>query len=177
MTILGLDGCFIKGHHVRHLLIAIGVDPENQMYLVAYALVESECRETWLWFLELLGIDLELNNSYGIVWIIDKQKGLTYAIRELFPHFEHRLCVKHFYNNFKASHKGLMLKQLLWGATKCKTKQGWNYVYQVKENGGDQFMVNIEQKSCSWNKWQLIGILCIHRMTALLTSNRDPLDS
>ncbi|KAK3212641.1 hypothetical protein Dsin_017347 [Dipteronia sinensis] len=96
------------------------------MYPIDYALVESECRETWLWFLELLGllgVDLELNNSHGIVWITEKQKGLIYAIRELFPHSEHRFFVKYFYNNFKASHRGLMLKQLPWGAAKSRTKQ------------------------------------------------------
>ncbi|KAK1587371.1 hypothetical protein Q3G72_012209 [Acer saccharum] len=287
--ILGLDGCFIKGHHTGQLLTAIGVDPNNQMYPVAYALVESECRETWLWFLELLGVDLEINNSHGIVCITDKQKGLIDAIRELFPHSEHRYCVKHFYNNFKASHKGLLLKQLLWGAAKSTTKQGFtqymerlrmeseaayqwlankdplhwsraffkdtalcdmlcnnmceafnlvilqardkpvitlmemirvylmkrlvtkraevqkwhhqigpkvmkfvekikmessicnpaycgNYVFQVKEIGGEQFVVNIEQMSCACNKWQLIGIPCIHGMAAILSSNRDPLD-
>ncbi|KAK2654695.1 hypothetical protein Ddye_014551 [Dipteronia dyeriana] len=100
------------------------VDPNNQMYPVAYAFVESECRETWLWFLELLSVDLELNNSHGIVWIIVKQNGLRNAIREVFPHSEHRFCVKHFYNNYKASHKGLMLKQLLWAIVKSTTKQG-----------------------------------------------------
>ncbi|KAK2658428.1 hypothetical protein Ddye_004961 [Dipteronia dyeriana] len=87
--ILGLDYCFIKGYHVGQLLTVIGVDPNNQMYPVTYALVESECRETWLWFLELLGEDLELNNPRGIVWIIVKQKGLIDGIRELFPHSEH----------------------------------------------------------------------------------------
>jgi hypothetical protein len=46
----------------------------------------------------------------------------------------------------------------------------------VKETGGEQFVVNIEQKSCACNKWQLIGIPCIHGMAALLSSNRDPLD-
>ncbi|KAK2654206.1 hypothetical protein Ddye_014062 [Dipteronia dyeriana] len=44
--ILGLDGCFIKGHHVGQFLTAIRVDPNNQMYHVAYTLVESECRKT-----------------------------------------------------------------------------------------------------------------------------------
>ncbi|KAK2647879.1 hypothetical protein Ddye_015368 [Dipteronia dyeriana] len=82
--ILGLDGCFIKGFHTGQLLTVIGVDPNNHMYLVAYALVESECRDTWSWFLKLLGDDLELNNSYGIVWITDKQKGLIDAIENSF---------------------------------------------------------------------------------------------
>ncbi|KAK0601228.1 hypothetical protein LWI29_022338 [Acer saccharum] len=53
--IIGLDCCFIKGYHAGQLLTAIGVDPNNQMYPIAYALVESECRDSWEWFLELLG--------------------------------------------------------------------------------------------------------------------------
>ncbi|KAK4839483.1 hypothetical protein QYF36_022295 [Acer negundo] len=70
--ILGLDGCFIKGFHIGQLFTVIGVDPNNQMYPVTYVLVESECKDIWCWFLELLGSDLELNNFYGIVWITDK---------------------------------------------------------------------------------------------------------
>ncbi|KAK3204368.1 hypothetical protein Dsin_018414 [Dipteronia sinensis] len=110
--------------HMGQLLTAIGVDQNNQMYPVAYAMVESECREIWLWFLELLGTYLELNNSHGTVLITDKQKGLIYVIGEMFPHSEHQYCVKYFYNNFKASHKGLMLKELMWGAAKSTVKQG-----------------------------------------------------
>ena len=83
------------------------------MYPVAYALVEFECKDTWCWFLELLRADSELNNSYDIVWIIDKQKGLIDAIDDLFPNLKHMFYVKHFYNNFKAEHKGLLLKQIL----------------------------------------------------------------
>ncbi|KAL5567072.1 hypothetical protein UlMin_030236 [Ulmus minor] len=45
--ILGLDGCFIKGHHKGQLLAVVGVDGNNQMYPVAYAVVESETKETW----------------------------------------------------------------------------------------------------------------------------------
>ncbi|KAK1591219.1 hypothetical protein Q3G72_004098 [Acer saccharum] len=80
--ILGLDGYFIKGFHTGQLLTAIGVDPNNQMYPVAYALVESECKDTLSWFLKHLTDDLGLNNSYGIVWITDKQKGLIDVIKE-----------------------------------------------------------------------------------------------
>ncbi|KAL5576670.1 hypothetical protein UlMin_018369 [Ulmus minor] len=122
--IVGLDGCFIKGHHTGQLLTAVGVDPYNQMYPIAYALVESECGETWRWFLELLGQDLGINNSHGISWVTDKQKGLIDAIAELFPESEHRHCVKHLHNNFKVQHKGLMLKQLIWVAAKSTTSQG-----------------------------------------------------
>ncbi|KAK1560930.1 hypothetical protein Q3G72_032472 [Acer saccharum] len=82
-------------------------------------------RDSWEWFLELLGQDLEINNSYGIVWITDKQKGLIDAIAQMFPNSEHRFCVRHMYNNFKSEHKGLLFKQILWAAAKCTTEQGF----------------------------------------------------
>ncbi|KAL5540018.1 hypothetical protein UlMin_043973 [Ulmus minor] len=74
--IIGLDVCFIKGHHKGQLLAAVGVNANNQMYPIAYAIVESETRDSWRWFLELLNVDLQLNNSGHISWITDKQKGL-----------------------------------------------------------------------------------------------------
>ncbi|KAK1555173.1 hypothetical protein Q3G72_022926 [Acer saccharum] len=58
----------------------------------------------------------------------------------------------------------------------CNPAYCGNYIFQVKKTGGEQFVVNIEQKSCACNKWQLIGISCIHGMAILLSSNRDPLD-
>ncbi|KAK2646807.1 hypothetical protein Ddye_022002 [Dipteronia dyeriana] len=71
----------------------------------------------------LLAVDLEINNSYGMVWISDKQNGLIEAISELFPHSEHRFYVKHFHNNFKGEHRGLLLKDILWCAAKSTTEQ------------------------------------------------------
>jgi len=64
---------------------------------------------------------LGINNSHGIVWISDKHKGLVDAVRELFPHSEHRFCIKHLHNNFKVQHKELMLKQILWAAAETTT--------------------------------------------------------
>ncbi|KAK3188543.1 hypothetical protein Dsin_028104 [Dipteronia sinensis] len=44
--ISGLDGCFIKGFHTEQLLTIVRVDPNNQMYPVAYSLVEfKQCME------------------------------------------------------------------------------------------------------------------------------------
>ena len=120
--IIGLDGCFIKGQHRGQLLTAVGVDPNNQMYPIAYVVVETENRETWQWFLELLKVDLNINNSHGIAWITDKQKGLIDAITDFFPNSKHQFCVKHLHTNFKVYHKGLLLKQTLWGAATAATE-------------------------------------------------------
>lgn len=57
-SIIGLDGCFLKGYYGGQLLTAIGRDPNDQMLPIAYAVVESECKESWAWFLEILVNDL-----------------------------------------------------------------------------------------------------------------------
>ncbi|XP_052876217.1 uncharacterized protein LOC128282036 [Gossypium arboreum] len=41
---------------------------------VAFAAVESENKQSWFWFLELLQRDLEIDNSYNICFMSDKQK-------------------------------------------------------------------------------------------------------
>ena len=39
------------------MLADVGVDVNNQMYPIAYAIVESETRDSWRWFVELLHVD------------------------------------------------------------------------------------------------------------------------
>ncbi|CAL8128220.1 unnamed protein product [Prunus armeniaca] len=123
--VVGLDGCHIKGPHPGQLLCAIGIDANNGMYLIAYAIVEIENRCTWTWFLEILINDLRIDN--GLSWVImsDKQKGLLRAVEDLVPSVEHRHCVRHLYNNFKKGHNGMALKQILWEAARATTIPGF----------------------------------------------------
>ncbi|MBA0762666.1 hypothetical protein Gotri_012251 [Gossypium trilobum] len=58
--IVGLDGCFLKGYNGGYLLATVGIDVNNDIYPIAYAAVKSENQASWLWFLELLTIDLEI---------------------------------------------------------------------------------------------------------------------
>ena len=49
--IVGVDGYFIKGFNKGQLLVDVGIDPHKEIYPIAYTVVESECYETWHWFL------------------------------------------------------------------------------------------------------------------------------
>ena len=51
---IGLDAYHIKSTMGGQLMAAVGRDANNQMYPLAMALVESECKDSRGWFLDLL---------------------------------------------------------------------------------------------------------------------------
>lgn len=61
--ILGLDGSFLKSYCCGEILAAVGRDSNNQMFPVAWAVVEVENTDSWTWFLEILKDDLELDKQ------------------------------------------------------------------------------------------------------------------
>ncbi|KAK2661927.1 hypothetical protein Ddye_000501 [Dipteronia dyeriana] len=198
----------------------------SDMYPVAYTLVEAETKDTLGWFLDQLTLDLDLNNSFGIVWNNDKQKGLIVAIVERFQNLEHR------FNQWMEKMKTESLPTYNWLAGKDakhssrqannrydeadqklpnektskekakvekwsrkigpkvfrfveKVKQesvyyyseyNGNSTYQVRVRGDEQFFVDINDRTCVCNKWQLIEIPYVHGMTTLLSTNQNPMD-
>ncbi|KAK0577212.1 hypothetical protein LWI29_029656 [Acer saccharum] len=81
--IIGLDACHVKSYHKAQLLWAISIDADNGYYPIAYAVVEKEWHESWSWFLKLLKEDLNLEDSLGITFMTDRQKGLVESIGDI----------------------------------------------------------------------------------------------
>ena len=75
--VIGLDGCFFKGSTNGELLCAIGRDANNQMYPVAWAVVDKETNESWDWFVRLFFRDVKVGDGQGWVIISDQQKVST----------------------------------------------------------------------------------------------------
>lgn len=73
--VIGVDGCFFKGACNGELLCALGRDANNQIYPIAWAIVEKETEDSWSWFLGLLQKDLQVTlGGRGWVIISDQQK-------------------------------------------------------------------------------------------------------
>ncbi|KAL0305556.1 UNVERIFIED_CONTAM: hypothetical protein Sradi_5972900 [Sesamum radiatum] len=124
--IIGVDGYHLKGPHGGILLTAVGVDPNNNLFPIAYAVVSKECRETWEWFLILLKHDLDIVRQDEYTFMSDKQKGLIQAFEEVFPGCDHRFCVRHLHNNLKnAGYRGLAFKTALWNAARACIVGEW----------------------------------------------------
>ncbi|CAN1756291.1 hypothetical protein LINPERHAP1_LOCUS6085 [Linum perenne] len=73
-TIIGFDGCFLKGELPGMLLSAVGKDGDNGMFPLAWAVIEGETTSSWMWFVELVQGQLRLDQGNGWTVISDQQK-------------------------------------------------------------------------------------------------------
>jgi hypothetical protein len=56
--VICLDGCHLKTKFGGQLLVAVGMDPNDCIYPVAFDIVEVEDTTNWRWFLQTLKSDL-----------------------------------------------------------------------------------------------------------------------
>nr|GEU40841.1 hypothetical protein [Tanacetum cinerariifolium] len=63
-----------SGDTSGQILTAVGIDLNNEIYPLAYELVEGETKESWKWFLDYLSNDIELFNNSNFTFITDRQK-------------------------------------------------------------------------------------------------------
>ncbi|XP_013746250.1 uncharacterized protein LOC106448987 [Brassica napus] len=112
--IIGLDGTFLKHSVQGMILTAIGRDPNNQIYPIAWAVVSAENNDNWEWFVHMLKLDLDLGESENISIIFDMHRSLIHGVSKELPKAKHRACARHIYANLKKLHKSDTLKPLFW---------------------------------------------------------------
>ena len=128
--VFGLDVGFLKTMLGGCLLVVVGRDSNNQMYPLAWAVVDSKNEKNWRWFMGLFTTDYNIIDGYKWIVISDQQKvmkyGLNlyvfnllycscfYGINDFFfgkglcnvvahhmPNVEHINCARHVFSNWK----------------------------------------------------------------------------
>ncbi|XP_021856243.2 uncharacterized protein [Spinacia oleracea] len=142
--ILGVDGCHLRGSYPGICLTAVGKDGNNNIFPVAWAVVEVENADTWAWFLDLLVKDLdsvkdsltwvhekeEEGEADKVTYMSDRQKGLLDAFNKVVPNAEIRFCCRHIWANFKLKFPGELYRECFWKAARSSTK--WHFDSQME---------------------------------------------
>ena len=160
--VVGLDGCFFKGLTNGELLCALGRDANNQMYPIAWAVVEKENNDSWDFFMALLSKDLQIGDGKGWVIISDQQKGLINAVEQWVPKAEHRMCARHIYANWRKKFKQKKYQKLFWRCAKSSSMSLFNYNLSILREktpaGADAIM---RQDPHHWSRaWFQLGSFC-----------------
>ncbi|KAH6807214.1 hypothetical protein C2S51_028322 [Perilla frutescens var. frutescens] len=134
--LIALDGCHLTGYYRGQLLAAVGLDGNNGLFVLAYAVVASETKDTWQWFLKKLLSDIGQESIRGERWtfISDQGKGLVPALDEMYPSSYHRFCIRHMYSNIQKKWKDEQVRSLFWSAATSTTRNKFEmYMDRMKD--------------------------------------------
>ncbi|XP_068331459.1 uncharacterized protein [Pyrus communis] len=140
--LIGLDGCHLKSVYGGQLLCVVGIDPNDETWVIAYAVVEMENKSSWIWFLELLAVDVGIVNQRGWTFISDQQKGLIPTFKKVLPNSHHIFCMRHLHTDFRNLFKGKTLKDALWSVARTTTVP---YFKKAMEN-----LKKLDEKLYDW---------------------------
>ncbi|ERN14499.1 hypothetical protein AMTR_s00174p00067570 [Amborella trichopoda] len=82
--LIRLDEAFFKGRYKGILLAADGVDANENIFPIAYAMVESENTPSWNWFLELLNEQFWERPDLPALTIISNLQGYKPQLKQYF---------------------------------------------------------------------------------------------
>lgn len=109
---IAVDGTFTKNRFIQILLLSVGMDAQDQLIILAWAVVPNECYETWSWFLHCLYESYPSTNHADSVIINDREKGLLQAVHDVLPIAFNAFCCWHIASNVQSKF-GLAAKRLV----------------------------------------------------------------
>ncbi|XP_019248524.1 PREDICTED: uncharacterized protein LOC109227781 [Nicotiana attenuata] len=135
--IIGLDGCFLKGVCKGQLLVAVSKDGNNQMFPIAWAVLEVENTLNWTWILKWLSENLGLEDGRDLTMMSNMQKGLINAVRDLLPECEHRMCARHILANWSKEWRRLKRRTTFWRCARASSIAELNDQLDMLDKLGD----------------------------------------
>ncbi|XP_020084518.1 uncharacterized protein LOC109707566 [Ananas comosus] len=121
--LLELDRAQLKGKYLGTLLCASAVDADHTLFPLAFAIVDVESDENWMWFLselrKLLGVNTD---KMPILTILsERHKGVVEAVETHFPTAYHGFCLRYVSESFRDEFKNSKLVNLFWNAVYALT--------------------------------------------------------
>nr|GEY60301.1 hypothetical protein [Tanacetum cinerariifolium] len=156
---LGLDGYFLSGPYPGQILTAVEVDPNNGIYPLAYAVVESESKDSWKWFLDCLGrakSNILLNNMCEVLnrqLVCGKDKHIITCLEYIREYLMKRIVIVQKLQDKcdgpLTPNTAKIFKLIERAAAKFKVDWNGSDLYQVTCPWGDQFVVNMSEREKS----------------------------
>ncbi|KAA0038990.1 protein FAR1-RELATED SEQUENCE 3-like [Cucumis melo var. makuwa] len=91
--VISIGGTSLKNKYSGTLLSASTPDVNDQIFLLAFYVVDSENDSSWIWFCNQLKKIIGGRNE--VVIVSDRHKSICKAIDEVFPNILHCMCIVH----------------------------------------------------------------------------------
>ncbi|XP_042509126.1 uncharacterized protein LOC122084755 [Macadamia integrifolia] len=171
--LIGVDDCHLKGRYGGILLSVVSYDGNNEIFPVAYAVVEVEYKDNWIFFLECLHKALGTSSDdMALTLMFDKQKGLLDAISRVFPYAHQSYPV----SGPSTSDMKTSLDKVQQKARECIMHQANSHSFEVVDMRGGKVVVNLSVNTCGCRLWDCTRLPCKHAAGAI-THNKESLQA
>ncbi|KAL4011078.1 hypothetical protein IC575_028124 [Cucumis melo] len=114
--VIVMDGTLLKNKYRGQLIVAVCLDGNNQIYPLAFGVVDREIDDSIQWFLEKLkGAIGEVRN---LGFVTDRKTCFAKGISSVFPSAFHYLCVQHLSPNLYDKYKNDTVATLFYNASR-----------------------------------------------------------
>ncbi|KAH0776781.1 hypothetical protein KY290_008192 [Solanum tuberosum] len=162
-----VDGTHMYGKYDIKLLIAVGINGNDNILPLAFAIVDKESKEAWKWFFRNLSAHV-IKNREGICVISDRAKGILTSLQELRrfqePRVFHRFCIRHLKSNFQSRFPNRDLSRLMWRASSAhQVRKFESLMWQIKEENVEAYEylmeIPLEKWTVSYDDGKRWGVL------------------
>ncbi|GKE60471.1 transposase, MuDR, MULE transposase domain protein, partial [Tanacetum coccineum] len=119
-----IDAAHLKGTYQGTNLVAVGMDGNNKIILIATSVSQGEIGESWTWFLRKLKDCIGEVPNLAI--ISDGHYAIILACKTVFPNFFHGFCCRHLMMSYGMQSE--RYKVLYWKTCKAYTKQEFDKI-------------------------------------------------
>ncbi|ESQ49341.1 hypothetical protein EUTSA_v10020138mg [Eutrema salsugineum] len=145
--LLFLDNAVLNSKYQGVMFVATASDAEDGVFPVAFAIVDSETEENWLWFLEQL--KSALSEPRRITFVADFQNGLKNAISQVFEDAHHAYCLRQLAEKLNSDLKG----QFSHEARRYMLNDFYSVAYATTPEGYYSALENIKSISPDAYAW------------------------
>ncbi|XP_018473818.1 uncharacterized protein LOC108845046 [Raphanus sativus] len=109
--VLVIDGTHLGGKYKGVLLTASGQDANFQIFPLAFAVVDSEDTDAWMWFLQK--VERILADSPTLAIISDCATSISNAVKCVYPLAQHGACIVHLARNVNSRYSSKHLAKMV----------------------------------------------------------------
>ncbi|KAA3472580.1 MuDR family transposase isoform 2 [Gossypium australe] len=154
--LLFLDSIPLNSKYQGTLLAATAADGNDDVFPVAFSVVDAETDENWYWF--LLELKSALSTSCPITFVADIQKGLRESISEIFKGSFHGYCLRYLTEQlirdlkgqFSHEMKRLMIDDLYNAALAPRPEAFHSYINSIKKISLEAYNWIIQSEPQYW---------------------------
>ncbi|KAA0034998.1 MuDRA-like transposase [Cucumis melo var. makuwa] len=177
--VIVMDGTFLKNKYRGQLIVAVCLDGNNQIYPLAFGVVDRETDDSIQWFLEKLkGAIREVPN---LGFLTDRKTCFAKGISSAFPSAFHGLCVQHLSQNLHDKYKNDTVATLFYNASRTYREstfvEAWRHLLAFP-NGSGKYLNDVgitrwSRVHCPGRWYNMMTTNIAESMNSILKEPRD----